>query len=160
MPADRENTRWEQFGSWLRKMRRDADLTQAQVAKRAGIHEVQVARIEKGESGTKRETVIQLAQAIGVDVGDALMNAGFSLTEDELGKYRWGKPTVPIFDPPRTKKPKDFIEFIEALETLGIQIDYAVMDTAKLQEYSPDELAELMERIKADVEITVRRKTK
>lgn len=51
---------WERFGSWLRRQRHLADMTQKQLADKAGIHEVQLARIEKGESGTKRDTVAAL----------------------------------------------------------------------------------------------------
>ncbi len=53
MPFNIQKTHWEQFGAWIRKARRDANLTQKNVADSTGIHEVQLARIEKGESGTK-----------------------------------------------------------------------------------------------------------
>jgi transcriptional regulator with XRE-family HTH domain len=78
MPSMLPKSHWEQFGAWLRKLRRDAELTQKQVAEGAGIHEVQLARIEKGESGTKRETVIALAKALNVDESTALNHAGYA----------------------------------------------------------------------------------
>ena len=55
-----------------------AHLTQAVVAAKVGIHVVQLARIESGDSGTKRDTVIAIARAIGLRVNEALERAGFS----------------------------------------------------------------------------------
>lgn len=55
---------WKQFGQWIRKMRKAAGLTQVQVSSGAEITDVQLARIEKGESGTKRDTAISIIEAI------------------------------------------------------------------------------------------------
>ena len=70
---------WEEFGRWLREQRVAAGLTQKQVAARTRMHTVHIARLEAGESGTKRDSVIALANAIGIDVHDALNRAGYSL---------------------------------------------------------------------------------
>lgn len=151
-----DSTHWQEFGQWLRQQRRLAELTQSQVARKAGIHTVQVARIEKGESGTKRDTVMQLALAIGIDAGEALGKAGFSLVDPSGSDFKHG-----VIVPPFPKKPKNLAEFLEQLEALGIeQLDFAGMDLSALAESSPDELDELKERIAADVNITLRRKNK
>ena len=71
---------WKDFGSWIRIQRKLADLTQDQLAKKAGIHAVQLARIEKGESGTRRDTVLALAKALGQDQDELLNKAGFVQT--------------------------------------------------------------------------------
>jgi len=47
-----------EFGSWLKSQRNAAGLTQGAIAKSAPIDRVHLARIESGESGTKRDTVI------------------------------------------------------------------------------------------------------
>jgi transcriptional regulator with XRE-family HTH domain len=145
MPSMLPKSHWEQFGAWLRKLRRDAELTQKQVAEGAGIHEVQLARIEKGESGTKRETVIALAKALNVDESTALNHAGYASVQ-------------PLVIPPFPKRPKNIAEFLEALGAIG-EFNFAV-DQAELDKYTEDDFQELLERIKADVEITVRRKRK
>ena len=82
MSSISNDSHWQQFGKWLKQKRLLANLTQTQVGNRAGITDVQVARIEKGESGTKRETVISLAQAIGIDSGETLNKAGFDIPKN------------------------------------------------------------------------------
>ena len=79
---DRE--KWVSFGSWVREQRKKARLTRAQVcadetlANKQWIHVVQLARIEAGESRTRREVVERLAKIIGFDVIEALDRAGFA----------------------------------------------------------------------------------
>lgn len=147
MPSMLPKSHWEQFGSWIRKMRRDAELTQKDVSKKAGIHEVQIARIEKGESGTKRDTVIAIAKALGIDESVALNKAGFAQVEGIAGRG--------LMVPPFPKKPKNIVEFFEMLGNLG-EFEFA----GDLSQFTEDDFAELLERIKADVDITIRRKAK
>lgn len=156
MPANSEAKRWKHFGKWIRGQRRAADLTQEQVAKRAGIHALQVGRIEKGESGTKRDTVMNLAHAIGADPIDALQNAGFAILPPYLEK-RVGE-MVELARETFTPKPKNLAEFLEALENMGLEQFAFSADKAALENYTPEDFEELLERIKADVEITIRRK--
>lgn len=68
-----------EFGQWIKQQREDLRYSQREIAKKAGIHEIQLGRIEKGESGTKYDTVISLATAIGCDVQEALNRAGFDI---------------------------------------------------------------------------------
>lgn len=151
MPSMLPKTHWENFGAWLRKMRRDKDLTQKEVAKRADIHEVQLARIEKGESGTKRETVIALSKAIGVDTLEMLKKAGFTLPDDDtLAQYS-------EFFLPGSRKPANFIEMLEGLEALGIDIQHYTGDLEKLENASPEDLQEIMEQVAAITGIKIRR---
>jgi len=144
MPSLLPKSHWEEFGAWIRKMRRDAELTQKQVATKAEIHEVQLARIEKGESGTKRETVIAIAKAIGIDVSLTLNKAGFATVD-----------TPGLVIPPYPKRPKNVAEFLDVLSTLG-EFEFA----GDLSKFTEDDFAELLERIRADVEITVKRKNR
>lgn len=69
---------WRDFGSWVREHREKARWSQAGAAQRAGIDRQQWYRIESGKSGTKRDTVLQIAKAISVDPDEALKRAGFS----------------------------------------------------------------------------------
>lgn len=144
---------WETFGSWLRKMRRAADLSQAEVARRAHISENQVARIEKGESGTRRETVIALARAIGINLADALKQAGYALP-DEKAVAELNEKFYPSQMPPKT-----YTQLLYALEALGIEIDWATMGS-NLENYTEDDFADLLDRIKLDTDFSVRRKAK
>jgi transcriptional regulator with XRE-family HTH domain len=72
---------WEEFGTWVRKGRRAADLTQAAVAKGVGLSTMQVLRIEKGYGGTRRETVVSLADFLGLNRVEALLRSGFAAAE-------------------------------------------------------------------------------
>jgi hypothetical protein len=105
-------------------------------------------RLEKGESGTKRDTVIALAKAIGIDEEIALNNAGYATVNSD-NKSGLIIPAYP-------KRPKNIAEFLEALGAIG-EFNFAI-DPAELDKYTEDDFQELLERIKADVEITVRRK--
>ena len=69
-----------EFGSWIKLQRKMAGLVQGTVSVSAPIDRVHLARIESGESGTKRDTVISIVEAINqksttghkVDVNEAL----------------------------------------------------------------------------------------
>lgn len=52
------------FGEWLQIQRKSAGLTQENIAEAVPMDRVHLARIEKGESGTKRDTAIKIAEAI------------------------------------------------------------------------------------------------
>ncbi len=67
---------WLSFGRWLREQRDKAGLSQVGAAQRAGIDRQQWYRIESGKSGTKRETVISMANAVSANVNEALAKAG------------------------------------------------------------------------------------
>lgn len=53
-----------EFGQWIKTQRNIAGLTQQQVADGADIDRVHLAKIEKGVSGTKRDTAISIAESI------------------------------------------------------------------------------------------------
>ncbi len=79
---------WKSFGTWYQKEREQKGKTQEDVAKSAGIHAKTVSRLETGESGTKRATVVKLAKAINIDPKIALDKAGFKVPEnDEHGGF-------------------------------------------------------------------------
>jgi transcriptional regulator with XRE-family HTH domain len=153
MPSMLPKAHWEQFGAWVRKMRREADLTQKQVADQAGIHEVHVARIEKGESGTKRETVLLLAKALGVDKGEALQRAGFSLTEYPLSDDEARSARNQLA---HRGKPQNLPELLEALSALGIAIDWATIKD-NFEGYTPDDFEDLKEQIAANAGVKIKR---
>jgi DNA-binding XRE family transcriptional regulator len=58
------DTLWREFGAWVRENRELRHLSQAGAAQRAGIDRQQWYRIEAGKSGTRRDTVTQIARAI------------------------------------------------------------------------------------------------
>lgn len=68
---------WKRFGSWLKQERERAGKSQKELARLAGIHPVQISRIETGESGTKIETLDALIVALKLDKEKAYKTAGF-----------------------------------------------------------------------------------
>ncbi|MDQ3801856.1 MAG: helix-turn-helix domain-containing protein [Acidobacteriota bacterium] len=61
-----------EFGRWLREQRKSRGIRQKYVAEKAKITVTQLSRIENGRSSTRRDTVIDLAQIIGIDEREAL----------------------------------------------------------------------------------------
>jgi transcriptional regulator with XRE-family HTH domain len=58
------------FADKLRSLREAANLTQYELAKRAGLSKQALSRLELGEREPRWGTVQALAQALGVSVGD------------------------------------------------------------------------------------------
>ncbi|MBX3248300.1 MAG: helix-turn-helix transcriptional regulator [Myxococcales bacterium] len=54
------------LGARLRALRLEAGLTQAELARRTGIHRPNIARVEAGRHTPSLETLTRLATAIGV----------------------------------------------------------------------------------------------
>lgn len=151
MPDTGNSELWIQFGAWLRTQRKLANMSQDELSRRAGVHEVSVARYEKGESGARRDTVINLANALGVDVREALQRAGFSAVPLHLDLEPYGMKIQP-------KKPRDLPELLEALEALGIEIDFATLK-GNFENYTPDDFEELKDQIAATVGVKIKRVT-
>jgi transcriptional regulator with XRE-family HTH domain len=61
-----------QLGARLRALRTAAGLTQAELARRTGIHRPNIARVEAGRHTPSIETLARLAAAIGVPTGRVL----------------------------------------------------------------------------------------
>jgi transcriptional regulator with XRE-family HTH domain len=56
------------FGKRLRKIRRDRDITQEQLAEAVNVTGEFISNLERGKSAPSFETVEKLAEALGVDV--------------------------------------------------------------------------------------------
>ena len=57
----------------LKELRLQADLTQEELAKKAGVSRVNIAMLESGKQPTaKSDTIIKLAKALDVDPGALL----------------------------------------------------------------------------------------
>lgn len=62
------------LGARLRALRLEAGLTQAELARRTGIHRPNIARVEAGRHTPSLETLARLAHAIGVPTTRVLMD--------------------------------------------------------------------------------------
>ena len=97
------------FGRWLKEQRKVRGLTQEFVAEKADITVTQLSRIENGKSGTRRDTVIHLAQIIGIDETEALKHfapESFAPLPEELENISFSE-----FNKQELKEIADFIKF-------------------------------------------------
>jgi transcriptional regulator with XRE-family HTH domain len=58
------------FGKKLRRIRRDRDLTQEQLAEAIGVTMEFISRMERGHIGASFETIQKLADVLEVEVGE------------------------------------------------------------------------------------------
>ncbi len=54
------------LGHWLRQLRRDRNLSQEEVATRAGLHPNHIGRVERGTKDPRVTTLLRLLDALGV----------------------------------------------------------------------------------------------
>jgi DNA-binding XRE family transcriptional regulator len=64
----------ERLGARLRELRLEAGLTQAELARRTGIHRPNIARVEAGRHTPSLETLARIANAIGVSTTHVLVS--------------------------------------------------------------------------------------
>lgn len=75
------------FAANLRRLRDEADLTQDELALRAEIHRTQISFIESGQRMPRLDTLIKLAGALGVPVGDLVEGITWSPAEQRRGGF-------------------------------------------------------------------------
>lgn len=76
----------QQFGVNLKRQRRLADMSQDEVATRAGVHRTEVSQLERGLRHARVDTVAKLAAAIDIDPGELFKGIVW-----EPGKVRIGR---------------------------------------------------------------------
>lgn len=96
---------YKTFGEWVKKHREEAGLSQEGAADKAGISRFQWIRIENGQSGTKRSTVLKIAKVFKGKEDEALKLAGFSSADESIELNLTG------LDEEDIEEVKDFIEF-------------------------------------------------
>lgn len=97
------------FGRWISQQREARRITQKSLAAKSRLTVTQLSRIENGHSGTKRDTVILLAQLIGVNEAEALRQfapESFQHIPEELENIPFYE-----FDKFELKEIADFINF-------------------------------------------------
>lgn len=78
-PIETKQVRRE-FGNWIRERREALKLSQGGVADKVGVDRQTIYRLEAGQTGTKRETVIAIATALNLSVDEALIKSGLVTT--------------------------------------------------------------------------------
>ncbi|HLL99781.1 MAG TPA: helix-turn-helix transcriptional regulator [Pyrinomonadaceae bacterium] len=114
------------FGRWLKQQREAHGITQRVVAAKTNITTTQLSRIENGHSSTRRDTVILLAQIIGIDESEALRHfapESFPEIPEELENIPFSE-----FDKQELKEIADFINFKLSLKRKQQQEQAAAAD--------------------------------
>ena len=76
------------FGRWIKRHREAVNISQETAAGLAGLSRAQWARIENGQSSSKRDTLLRIADAVKADVSKTLEKAGFySSNKSDLEKF-------------------------------------------------------------------------
>lgn len=98
-----------EFGHWLKQQREERGITQKFVAVKSKITTTQLSRIENGHSSTRRDTVIQIAQIIGIDEREALRH----FAPESLPQVPKELEDIPFseFDEKELREIADFITF-------------------------------------------------
>lgn len=71
------------FGKRLRSLRREAELSQAQLANKVGVNHMTVNRWERGHWWPGSDTLIRIADVLGVDIGSLTAPANQSRSLEE-----------------------------------------------------------------------------
>jgi transcriptional regulator with XRE-family HTH domain len=90
------------FAARLRQLREAVVLTQEQLAGRAGLHKLGVAKLERGGREPAWATVLALADALGVPC-DQFRGAAADPAPTKRGRHPKAPPTEP---PPPQDRPK------------------------------------------------------
>lgn len=60
------------IGDNIRALREEKKISQAELAERVGVSQVQISRIELNKSKTKISTMMKIAEALDVEIKDLL----------------------------------------------------------------------------------------
>jgi transcriptional regulator with XRE-family HTH domain len=72
---ERSDIKWL-FGRAVRKRRRELDLSQEELAERAGLHRNYISDIERGDRNPSLENIQKLAKALDIKVSALFINYG------------------------------------------------------------------------------------
>jgi transcriptional regulator with XRE-family HTH domain len=62
----------KRFGAKLKAARRDRGFSQGELAKRAGLDQTAISRLEAGAREPRLSTIVMLAQALGIPTSELL----------------------------------------------------------------------------------------
>jgi transcriptional regulator with XRE-family HTH domain len=66
----------DQLGANIRRLRRDAGLSQMELSDRCGLHFSEISRLERGRRDAQLSTIVKLARGLGVAPAELLAGIG------------------------------------------------------------------------------------
>ena len=82
----------------IREMRRGQGISQAELAKRVGVHQTAISQWENGRTGPDRKSLAKLAQALNVSFDDLLGTQSVCCRVPILGEIHAGLPVEAVQD--------------------------------------------------------------
>ncbi len=83
----------EHFGQNLACARREAGLSQEELAIRASLHRTAVGQLERGERAPRAETLVKLSGALGIDPAILLEGLSWHPGQMRVGHFEESSPT-------------------------------------------------------------------
>jgi transcriptional regulator with XRE-family HTH domain len=80
----------ERFGENLRRVRRREDMSQEELARRAGLHRTEVGKLENGERVPRIDTLVRLADSMVVPPGELLDGIVWVSGPEPRGAFSFG----------------------------------------------------------------------
>ena len=66
----------DQLGENIRRIRRDAGLSQIELSHRCGLHFSEISRLERGRRDAQLTTIVKVARGLGVPPAELLAGVG------------------------------------------------------------------------------------
>jgi transcriptional regulator with XRE-family HTH domain len=85
----------ERSGGNLRRLRLREDMTQEGLARRAGLHRNAISRLEAGERVPLADTLVRLADSLGVAPAELLDGIEWVPASDSAGSFVFGSSQMP-----------------------------------------------------------------
>ncbi|MBD2436587.1 helix-turn-helix transcriptional regulator [Nostoc sp. FACHB-110] len=73
----------QRFGKAVRRRKRELDLSQEQLAERAGLHRPNISNLERGELNPSLETIEKLANAMNISIPKLFINYKIHVEHEE-----------------------------------------------------------------------------
>jgi transcriptional regulator with XRE-family HTH domain len=82
------------FGENLRRVRRREDLSQEELARRAGLHRTAIGLLEHGARVPRIDTLIRLADSMVVSPGELLDGISWVPAPEVVGAFAFGSMSI------------------------------------------------------------------
>jgi transcriptional regulator with XRE-family HTH domain len=94
MPKKRDPAVAGRFGENLRRVRRREDLSQEELARRAGLHRTAIGLLEHGARVPRIDTLIRLADSMVVPPGELLDGISWVPAPEVIGTFAFGSISI------------------------------------------------------------------
>lgn len=85
------------FGQWARAHRVAQRYSQDEIARKTGYSQITVSRAETGQGAPSADYVVAFAKALGIDIQEALHEAGILPSPVDVARQRSGSPIRPCW---------------------------------------------------------------